>query len=72
MGEGGKRSPDFIHTQVTDAGMQKAFTLNVEDSNCAKIGIPEDKQARKGAAETEPAWQGSGQGERQAPHTRGP
>ena len=52
--------------------MQKAFTLNVEDSNCAKIGSPEDKEARKGAAETEPAWQGSGQGERQAPHTRGP
>ena len=48
--------------------MQKAFTLNVEDSNCAKIGSPEDKEARKVAAETEPAWQGSGQGERQAPH----
>ena len=41
--------------------MQKAFTLNVEDSNCANIGSPEDKEARKGAAETEPAWQGSGQ-----------
>ena len=49
-----------------------AFTLNVEDSNCAKIGSPEDKEARKVAAETEPAWQGSGQGERQAPHTRDP
>ena len=48
--------------------MQKAFKLNVEDSNCAKIGSPEDKEARKGAAETEQAWQGSGQGERQAPH----
>lgn len=41
--------------------MQKAFQLNVEDSNCAKIGSPEDKNARKGAALTEPAWQGSGQ-----------
>ena len=37
------------------------FTLNVEDSNCAKIGSPEDKAARKGAAETESAWEGSGQ-----------
>ena len=49
------------HPLVRRSTMQKAFTLNVEDSNCAKIGSPEDKEARKGAAETEPAWQGSGQ-----------
>lgn len=41
--------------------MQKAPKINLEDTNCAKIGSPEDKAARKGAAETEPAWQGSGQ-----------
>ena len=60
----------FLHTTTwhADALWQMAFTLNVEDSNCAKIGSPEDKEARKVAAETEPAWQGSGQGERQAPH----
>jgi len=32
----------------------------LEDSNCANIGSEEDKAARKGAAETEPAWEGVG------------
>ena len=41
--------------------MPKDFTLNLEDTNCAKIGSPEDKEARKTAALTELAWEGCGQ-----------
>lgn len=43
------------------SGMVKEFKLNLEDTNCAKIGSPEDKAARKAAAETEEAWSGVGQ-----------
>jgi len=32
----------------------------LKDSNCALIGSDEDKAARKGAAMTEPAWEGAG------------
>ena len=41
--------------------MPKDFTLNLEDTNCAKIGSPEDKEARKTAALTELTWEGCGQ-----------
>lgn len=37
------------------------FKLNLEDTNCAKIGSPEDKEARKQAALTEAAWEGVGE-----------
>ncbi len=40
--------------------MPKQFKLNVEDTNCAKIGSLEDKEARKAAAGGEPAWEGAG------------
>jgi len=33
----------------------------LEESNCANIGSAEDKAARLAAAQTEPAWEGSGQ-----------
>ncbi len=43
--------------------MQKPFTLDLSETNCAKIGSVEDKEARKAAAETEAAWAGAGQAE---------
>lgn len=41
--------------------LNKPFTLNIEDTNVAKIGSAEDKEARKEAAQGEPAWEGAGQ-----------
>lgn len=40
--------------------MLQSFSLDVEDTNVAKIGSVEDKEARKEAAQSEPAWGGVG------------
>jgi len=43
------------------SGFVKPEPIDWEDTNVAKIGSAEDKDARKAAADTEPAWAGAGQ-----------